>query len=371
MRVAAVFRCVAIIAGAVANLPLALKRRVDPRTREDASDHPLWRVLRRRPNGWMTPSGLRRMLQTHLLLRGNAYALIVRSRGRIVGLIPLNPDRMRVEQLDDLSLVYRYRRRDGQEVTLAQGEVFHLIGLTLDGVKGMSVIEYARNTIGLAIQTETHGAALFKNGTSIGSVLKHPQTLGEEAQATLRQSLEKFRGAENAHKALILEEGMEYEPLGMTSEDAQFIESRQFQRREIAMFFGVPPHMIGDTEASTSWGTGIEQQTIGFVAYTLQDWLTTWEETIARDLLDEVREPDIFARFNLAGLVRGDLKTRTESYAKGRQWGWWSANDVREFEDQNPIDGGDTYHEPLNMQPLGDKPEDDDPDDDPDRGRRQ
>ena len=358
MRQAAVWRCSAIISGAVANMPLALKRRVDERTRLDASDHPLWSVLTRRPNGWQTPSGFRRLLTNHVLWRGNGYALKVPgSRGAVSALIPLMPDRMQVEQLDDLRKVFRYTRKDGRQIDLTQDEVFHLIGMSADGVTGMSVLEAARNAIGLAIQTETHGGTVFTNGASVGAILKHPQQLGEKAQDTLRDSVEKFRGAENAHRTLILEEGMDYTPLGMTNEDAQFLETRGYQRRDIFMFFGVPPFLAGDTDAATSWGSGLEQQSQGFVTYSLEDWLTMWEETINRDLLAD-DESELFARFKRNALVRGDTRARGDFYMKGRQGGWYSPNDIRAFEDENPIEGGDSYSEPLNMQPLGTGAED-------------
>lgn len=361
MQVPPVFACVRIISGAIATLPLGIKRRVDDRTRSDASDHPLWKLLRRRPNRWMTPSAFRRMAQMHLLLRGNAYALKVKdARGDVIELLPMHPDRVEVKQLDDLSLVYTYTRKDGRRLVLPQADVMHLVGMTLDGVTGISVIAYARETLGLAIATERHGANMFRNGATVGAILKHDKQLGPEGQANLRASLEAYRGAENAGRTLILEEGMGYEQLGMSAEDAQFIETRKFSRSDIAMFFGVPPHMIGDTEKSTSWGTGIEQQSQGFVAYTLQDWLTTWEETINRDLIRE-QDPDVFAHFNLAGLVRGDMKTRYTSYQVGRSGGWLSVNDIRALEDMNPVEGGDVYLEPLNMTPIGSRK--DDPDD--------
>lgn len=361
MRVAAVYGCVRIIAGAVATMPLQLKRRVDEKTRKDASDHPLWPVLHRTPNAWMTPSGFRRMMQAHILLRGNAYALIVRNaRSQIVSLLPLHPDRVTVEQADDQGIAYRYRRKNGSEIVFPQGDVFHLIGLTLDGVHGLSVIGYARESIGLSIATERHGATLFKNGTSIGAILKAKNKLGHEGIENLKTSLEEYRGSENANKTLILEEDMGYEKLGMTAVDAQFVETIGATRTDIAMFFGVPPHMLGDTTKSTSWGSGIEQQSQGFVSYTLEDWLTGWEETIDRDLI--AGEPDIFAKFNRAGLVRGDIKTRYGAYAIGRQWGWLSANDVRSLEDLNPIEGGDEYLVPLNMiDPTKPPPEEKEP----------
>lgn len=348
MRVAAVYACVRIISGAVATLPLHIKRRVDERTRQDASDTPIWKVLRRRPNRWQTPSQFRRMLQAHLLLRGNAYAMIVRSRGNMQELIPLHPDRVEVKQVDDLGLEYIYTRQDGRRILLAQTEVFHLVGLTLDGVHGVSAISYARETIGLSLAMEDHGAATFRNGARVSGVLKHPNKLGPEAVANLKAGLEEFRsGGEQEGKNLILEEGMDYARIAMTAEDAQWLEARKFSRTDIAMFFGVPPHMIGDTEKSTSWGTGIEQQSIGFVAYTLEDHLTMWEEAINRDLIGA--EEQLYARFNRAALVKGDIKARWEAYVKGLQWGVYSPNEIRALEDQNPRDGGDVFYPPPNM----------------------
>lgn len=361
MRVAAVFACVRIRSGVVANMPLHIKRRVDARTREDASDHPLWSIFRRRPNRWQTPSQFKRMLTAHLLLRGNAYAMIVRSRGNILSLVPLHPDRVRCTQNDDLSLSYVYTRKDGGQVRLAQSEVFHLVGLTLDGVNGVSVITYARETIGLSLAMEEHGATVFKNGARVSIVLKHPNKLGKEGLEFLRASLDDYRaGGESEGKALILEEGMDTSRLAMTSEDAQWIESRKFSRSDIAMFFGVPPHMIGDTEKSTSWGTGIDSQTQGFVTFSAEDDLTTWEEAINRDLVTD-NDNDIYARFNRASLVKGDIKVRWEAHVKALQWGVMSPNEVRALEDLNPREGGDTFYPPPNTA-GGDKPKKDDGD---------
>lgn len=348
MRVGAVYACVRLISGAAATLPLHVKRRKDERTREDASDTKIWATLRRKPNRWQTPSQFRRMMQAHVLLRGNAYAMIVRSvTGDVLALIPLHPDRVETRQRDDQFLEYVYTRKDGGRVTLKQDEVFHLVGLTLDGVNGVSVITYARESIGLSLAMENHGATMFKNGARVSMVLKHPEKLGQEGRNNLKASLDEYRsGGESEGKVLILEEGMETTRLALTAEDAQWIESRKFSRTDIAMFFGVPPHMIGDTEKSTSWGTGIEQQSIGFVAYTLEDHLTMWEEAINRDLLPE--GSDLYARFNRAALVKGDIKARWEAYVKGLQWGVYSPNEIRALEDQNPRADGDIYYPPPN-----------------------
>lgn len=341
MRVAAAYRCTTLISGAVATMPLSLKRRLPDGSREDASDHPLFNVLRRRPNQWQTPSQFKRYLQLQLLHRGAGFAMIARSGSRIVGLIPLAEQRMKVRQLDDMTLAYRYTPKNGMPIDLSQREVMHLVGHTLDGVNGMSVLGAARDAIGIGSDMQTHSRALFRNGTRVDGTLTHPGELGDEAQIRLRDNLETYRGTDNAGKLLILEEGMKYERMGMSMADAQFVEQSGYNRAEIAMFFGVPPHMIGHTSNTTSWGTGIEQQSLGFVTYTLQDWLTTWEETIARDLIDARTESDLFPWFNQAGLVRGDLKTRTDAYSKYRQWGIFDINEIRRWENENARDGGD------------------------------
>lgn len=349
MRVAAVYASVRIISGAVATMPLHIKRRLDDRTREDASDHSLWRVLRRRPNRWQKPAQFRRMMQAHVLLRGNGYALIVRSRGNVIALVPLHPDRVECAQLDDFSLSYVYTRPNGNQVVLPQEAVFHLVGLTLDGVHGVTPITFARESIGLSLSMENHGATVFRNGARVSSVLTHPGQLGKEGADFLRSSLEEYRsGGESEGKALILEEGMKLEPVGMAMEDAQWIESRKFSRSDIAMFFGVPPAMMGDNTGSDSnWGTGLEQKSLGFVAYTLEDHLTMWEEAVNFDLLGD-DDPALYAKFNRSALVKGDIKTRWEAYVKALQWGVKSPNDILAMEDENPREGGDVYYPPPN-----------------------
>jgi HK97 family phage portal protein len=351
LRVAAAWRCVNIISGTVGTLPLDLIRRVSETERQPATGHPLRKVLTVKPNHWQTPSEFRRMMQAHLLLRGNAYALKVMVGGQVAALVPIHPDRVEVEQSNDLTLIYRISLKSGQFKILSSKDVLHLRGMSLDGVKGLSVLGHMRESIGLSLTMERHGATVFKNGAMPSTVLKHPNKLGKEGVEFLRASLDAYRqGGDSEGKALILEEGMDIAPMSMTSEDAQWIESRKFSRSDIAMFFGVPPHMIGDTEKSTSWGTGIEAQGIGFVTYTLNDWLKIWEEAIKRDLLIEREWETIDIRFFTQGLMRGDAKTRWETYTKARQWGIMNADEIRALEDMNPrADGrGGEYAEPPN-----------------------
>lgn len=356
LRSGPVYGCVRLLSGPPATLPLHIKRRVDERTRSDASDTSLWHVLNRRPNRWMKPHQFKRMMMAHVLLRGDGIALKVESRGELKELIPLHPDRTKIEQNDDLSLTFKYRRKNGGVTEFKQKEIFHLYGLTLNGYSGVTPITYARETIGLALSQEDYGASTFKNGARVAGVLEHPNKLGADARLNLKSSLDEYRsGGQSEGKFLITEEGMKFNRMALTAQDAQWVESRQLSRSDIAMFFGVPPSMIGDNSGSDSnWGTGLEQKANGFVTFTLEDYLTMWEEAITVDLNSD---PAIYARYNRAALVKGDIKTRWDSYVKGLQWGVYSPNEVRALEDQNPRDGGDVYYPPPNTA-GGDRPGD-------------
>lgn len=352
LRVASVFACVRILSGPPATMPLDLKRRVSAKVREDADDYQLSRVLKRRPNRWQTPSQFKRMMQAHKLLRGYGVAQIVRSLGQVVALVPLHPDRVTVRQRDDLLLEFVYRKPDGGEVIFQHRDIFYLIGLTLDGVHGVTPLTYARETIGTALSQEQHSGSVARNGNRASGAFKMPagKSLSEPAYERLKASLEAYRsGGDSEGMTMLFEEGLEYQQIALSAVDAQWIESRKFSRSEIAMFYGVPPHMIGDTEKQTSFGTGLEQQTQGFVTFALEDELTPWEETINR-ILDDDDQPTLYARFNRAALVRGDLKARKEYYQAALQWGWMNPDEVRGLEDINPrSDGnGERYYDPPN-----------------------
>jgi len=266
-------------------------------------------------------------------------------------LIPLPTDRVTAEQLDSTAMQYKVMRKDGSSIIFPQREIFHLRGMSLDGVTGMSVLANMRESLGLALQTEQAGARLFSNGILAGGVIKHPGKLSDNASRHLRESMEqRNQGSQNAGKWIVAEEGMTVESISLTAEDAQWLGTRDFQRYDIAMFYGVPPHMLGATEKTTSWGSGIEAQGIGFVTYTLTDWIKTWEESVKRDLLEEREWETVDARFNVNALMRGDFKTRWEGYVKGLQNCVYSPDDVRAMEDMNPRPdgGGGFYFEPPN-----------------------
>ena len=360
MQMTAVYSCVRILAEAVAGLPLHLYRYKDSGGKEKAIDHPLYLLLHDEPNPEMSSFVFRETLMTHLLLWGNAYAQIIRNgKGEVVALYPLMPNKMTVDRDANGQLYYQYTRSNeeaptmkGTTVNLHPSDVLHIPGLGFDGLVGYSPIAMAKNAIGMAIACEEYGAKFFANGAAPGGVLEHPGTIKDPER--VRQSWQStFGGSGNANKIAVLEEGMKYTPIGISPEQAQFLETRKFQINEIARIFRVPPHMVGDLEKSSF--SNIEQQSLEFVKYTLDPWVIRWEQSIQRSLLSKDEKAVYFVKFNLEGLLRGDYQSRMNGYAIGRQNGWMSANDIRELENLDRIpaeDGGDLYLINGNMLPL-------------------
>ena len=351
----AVFACVRILSETLASVPLPLYRRMTARSKRRAHEHPLYSLLHDAPNPEMSSFNFREALMSHLVLWGNAYAEIDwnMNKGRPRALWPLLPNKMRVKR-EKGDLYYYYRLPNGQEKIFPAINIFHIPGLGFDGLIGYSPIYMAREAIGLSLATEEFGARFFGNGAKPGGVLEHPGKLGETAQDNLRKSWnEMHQGLSNQHRIAILEEGMKYHQVGIPPEDAQFLETRKFQRSEIASFFHIPPHMIGDLEHATF--SNIEHQGIEFVVYTMRPWFVRWEQIIGKKLLWPDERRDYFAEFLVEGLLRGDVESRYKAYSVGRQWGWLSANDVRELENMEPLPDkqGDIYMIPMNMIPAG------------------
>lgn len=350
LQTAAVYACIRILAETVASLPLPIYQRLPDGGKRRAVDHPLYTILHDQPNGEMSSFEFREVLMAHLLLWGNAYAEIERTQGgRVAGLWPLRPDRMQVVRVDgDLGYAYRQNEKEAP-VGLAAANVLHLRGLGGDGIVGYSPIELMRRPIGLAMATEKFGSKFYSNSARPGLILTHPGVLGDEAYNNLLSSWEtRHQGLDNAHRIAILEEGMSVEQVGIPPQDAQYLETRKFQVTEIARMYRVPPHMLADLERATF--SNIEHQSLEFVMHSVRPWLVRWEQGMQRQLL--MGDQRYFAEFLVDGLLRGDIASRYQAYATGRQNGWLSANDVRRLENMNPIDGGDTYLVPLNMVPA-------------------
>ncbi len=362
MQMTAVYSCVRILSEAVASLPVHIYRYNDSGGKEKALDHPLYFLVHDEPNPEMTSFAFRETLMTHLLLWGNAYAQIIRNgKGEIIGLYPLMPDRMTVDRDDKGRLYYEYQLSSddahtmkGSTVILQPKDVLHIPGLGFDGLVGYSPIAMVKNAIGLAIAAEEYGSKFYANGAAPSGVLEHPGTLKDPSK--VRESwTQTFGGSSNANKVAVLEEGMKYTPISISPNEAQFLESRKFQINEIARIFRVPPHMVGDLEKSSF--SNIEQQSLEFVKYTLDPWVSRWEQAMYRSLLTEEEKKELIFKFNVEGLLRGDYASRMNGYAIGRQNGWMSANDIRELENLDRIPealGGDLYLINGNMTKLQD-----------------
>jgi HK97 family phage portal protein len=240
-------------------------------------------------------------------------------------------------------------RRGESNVVLDPESMWHLAGLGFDGITGYSPIRMAANSLGLAIQAENFGAAFFGRGAVPSVVIRHPLHMGPEGRDSFRAQFAQLYGhsAGGPHGVAVLDEGMSLDQITIPPEDAQFLETRKFQVTEVARWYRIPPHMLGDLERATL--NNIEHQGIEFVVYSLLPWLRRIETQIWLKLLNQNDKRQFYAEFKVQGLARGDQKSRYESYAIGRQWGWLSANDIRRLENMEPIEGGDMYLRPLNM----------------------
>lgn len=346
-----VWDCVNVLAQDIAKVPLILYRRDGDadNSRSHAKDHPLYRLLKYKPNAQQTSYQFRLLAEATVLLRGNFYAWIkLDGRGRPEELIPWPYTHVRTEQ-DGNTLKYWLRVKGGSEIQVNPKDIYHLRGLNLDanGLLGVSPITAMREAIGEGIAAQRYGAAFFKNQARPSATLSHPGELTEQAGKNIRKSWEDLYQGDNAHRIAILEEGVTYTPISITNEDAQFLETRKFNRGEIAAIFRIPPYKIGDLERATF--SNIEQQSIEYVYDTLMPHAVNWEQQIWFSLLSESEQEIYKAEFNLDSLLRGDSAARWQTHAQSIQWGVRSPNEVRELENMNPREGGDEYLQPSNM----------------------
>lgn len=347
MQMTTVFGCVRVLAESVGMLPCKLYQQSD-RNLDPATRHPLYRLLSVAPNDYMTSQEFWELLVACLALRGNFYAYKVKALGKVVELLPIDPGCVSAKLDDNYQPQYRVSWRNGTSSTLGQDDIWHVRLLTLDGLIGLNPVAYARNAIALGLATEEHGSRLFSNGAVTSGVLRTEQTLTDAAFNRLKKQFdEEHSGLTNAHKPMILEMGLDWKPIALNAEDAQFLETRKLQRDEICAIFRVPPHMVANLDKATF--SNIEHQSLSFVNYSLIPYLTRIEQRIRVGLLPPADQATFFAKFNAGALLRGDMKSRFESYASGINWGILSPNDCRELEDRNPRDGGDVYLTPLNM----------------------
>jgi HK97 family phage portal protein len=344
--------CVRLVAGTISSLPLMVYRN-GANGREVASDHPLYRVLHDSPNADQTALNFWQFVSAAIELQGNGYAEINRAGdSRVISLaVPFAPDLVSPRRLSSGAIEYKV---SGRAQPIAQGNMLHIRGFGGNPLGGLSTLSFGRKTFGLAMGIESAAAGTFRNGVLPSGVLKTDKVLQgpqrKEAEALL---IEKYQGAMRAGVPMLLDNGLSWESITINPDDAQMLESRSFSVEEICRFFSVPPHMIGHTEKASSWGTGIEQMTIGFVQFTLRERLKNIESTLEKQLLTPVeRAAGMRIEFNIEGLLRGDSKTRSEVHASALMNGWRTINEVRAIENLPPVEGGDVPRMQMQNVPI-------------------
>lgn len=368
----AVWRAIWVVSSVSASLPL--------HTYDDETKARTKNPLLRDPNPELTDFELWRLSYVHRCTHGNSYLQKIRNgAGQVVELWPIRPERMKVTKTKKReglpAKLFEVTDDNGRVHDLSSREILHIPGFGYDGVTGLSPIRAHRHGIGLALAAEKSGGKFFGQGAMLSGVLQTEQRLDSKQADHLKQRWKaKVSGTENAYDVAVLDSGAKFEPITMPYRDAQFIESRAFQIPEAARMFGVPMFLMLHTEKNTSWGTGLEQQALGWVQFDLGPaWLKPTERRITKELVWPVA-PEEYAEYTVDGLLRGDSKARAEFYRVMREVGAMSANDIRAKENEPPVEGGDTYLQPLNMAPLGSEsvdpaPQPDsegDDDDDPD-----
>ena len=350
LQLPVVLACVRVLAESFAVLPLKVYQKGTER--KLLTKHWLYDLLARRPNPYQTPFEWTEMMQGHLALRGNAYNEIITNRqGAITALMPIHPDRMKVEVIGsgtDFDYRYRYTDRLGQQIVFTRSEIWHLRGLSSDGIMGLSPIGVARESIGMGLAAQEYGARFFQNDAKPGGGwIEMPTNFKDKAQREqFRESWQEAQTGQNRGKISVLEFGMKFHEVGPTNKDSQFLEARQFQVSDIARMFRVPPHMVGDLTKSAF--ANIEQQSLDFKINTMLSWANRWESSIETNLLLE-DEQDIDVEFDFTVLLRGDQAARSAYYHNGILDGWMTRNEARAAENLPSIEGLDEPLLPLNM----------------------
>lgn len=355
LRNTAVFRSVSLISYAMGMLPLHL---IDSSTKEKADKHPLFKVLHREPNNWQSAFDFRSLMQMRALIKGNAYALILRNiRKEVIRLVPLDPDRVKPKQMEDWRVVYEYQPLRGDKVVYEPSDILHLRGLSFDGIEGISLVTQARDAISLALAADIAIGRVFKNGSFIDGTLNVPKDtkLSPEAFERLKEGWNaRYGGANNAGKTPLLEDGVEYKSFGATPKDAQSNETRARQVEEIARIFGVPRPLLMVDE--TSWGSGIDVLGQFFVRYGLNPWFEAWQQAIERSVLIGAEKDKYDVKFNAGALLRGSMADQGEFFSKalgaGGHQPWMTGNEVRDVLDMPQHPDGNELKNPMTAQPV-------------------
>ena len=332
LGIPAVFSCVRVLTEAIAALPLITYERYPNGDRERARGFSLYGILHDAPNPLMTSFEFRELLVGHLCLRGNAYCYIERDAGEVKALWPLHPDRVTVE-LSGRELVYKHQN-DGQEKIYRMEDILHIRGLSGDGLIGYSPLTLLRDAFGYAKAVGEYSASYFRNDASPGGILTSPNPLSQQAHDSLKVAWSAgHTGKGKHHKVAIMDNGLQWQSIGVSPEDSQLIESQKFSVVEIARCFRVPLNLIMDYERSTY--SNVTEQNRSFLIHTLQPWLTRIEQAMAKSLLTESEKEKYFIEHLTQGFLRADTKDRYERYKHGIDAGFLTVEEVRQLENMN------------------------------------
>jgi HK97 family phage portal protein len=348
-----VFACARLVAQTIATLPVMLYQRGEGVGQSKvATQHTLYRVLHDKPNADMTAVEFWTCMVACKLLWGNSYASISRRSDRsVISLDPMRPDRVQIDLQLDGSRTYTYTW-NGVTTVYQEEDVLHLKGFTLDGMTGVSAIFAGRNSLGTAIGAERTAGRIFKNGMRPSGYLSIPEFLSGENRQKARDYIKSFQGSDNVGHIPMFEGGWKFEPFDLPPDDAQLLQTRAFNVQTICRWFGVPPTLVGHTEGSTTWGTGLEQINLGFLQYTLRPHLKEIEQACNSKLLPPAEQTQYYTEFNVEGLLRADSKGRAEYYGNAINRTWMTPNEVRALENLPPVEGGDHLLTQGAMMPL-------------------
>lgn len=354
LGVSTVWSCVRLLSETVGTLPFMLYRTGEDGSRSLATDDPLYRLIHEAPSADYTAAEFWEGVVLALCLSGNAFARKEYLGGRLVALTPLSNDRMAVKRNPRTNArEYHYSDSRGFRV-YGEDEIFHVRGFGGAGDEGLSPVSFARQSIGSALAADEYAGTMLANGVRPDGIVSTEQILTGAQRAQLRQNvIEPFTGSENAGGILVLEGGFKFQAVTFTPEDAQFLQTRAFQVEDICRWFRVPPFMVGHTEKSTSWGTGLEQQLIGFLTFSLRPYLGRIEQAVKRSLIPPERRARLTPEFKVEGLLRTDSQARARFYGLMVTNGIMTRNEVRRLENLPPMDGGDELTVQSQNVPLG------------------
>jgi len=355
LSLSVLYACCLVLGQDVGMTPCLLYQRLAPRGKKRAADHQLYRLIHRRPNRWQTAFQWFQMMQWHLVLRYNAYSeKLFDGMGRVAELIPLHPDRVLVERFMQGTVErfrYRVKDRGGNERVLLRDEMLHIRGLTSDGIEGFSPLDAQKDSIGEAIAAQQYSSRRMRNDARPGGVLEwEGHFKDDEDRRKFRASWQEAQAGANHGKTAVLERGMTWKDLGVKNTELQFIELREMKGYEIAAAHRMQPHKVGLLKRATF--SNITDQNIEHLTDTLMPWFRNWEQELSVQLLTEEEQEEYFFEFMTAAWLRGDPKSRAEYFSKRFATGSMSPNDIRELDNENPVDGGDRYFVPVNMVPM-------------------